>query len=342
MKISLYDSFSKLSYNPNTERNAGVGGTQTIIVNVARELAKLGHEVTVFNRCNFPDIYDGVKYYQYYDYKLLDEDLLIGFEGLPKNYNVELHGNRKAFNWSTRVNPSEVIKYQDVDKLIVLSDWHRDRYASELPSNLVKKMVVIEPGVSKEFFKNTLKRNHSIAYVGHPHKAGMGALIETAKRLKPKVPEAEIHVHGSGHLWGWDDKQYRKLYDDLIRNKILYHGGRSSGKKRMVKILGSSQIFLYPVGSHIQETFCLSILEAMASGCAIIASDNGNIKHLVGETGYLISGNIADYKWHLESVGIITKLFQNPSKMEQLGKLARERASVYTWEKTAKKIENLL
>ena len=334
-KISIYDNNEKLAYNPNTMKNAGVGGTQTIIVNIARKLAKRGHEVTAYIKCNFPDIYDGVKYYQHYDYKPSGEDVLIGFESFPKFDNA-----KKAFNWSTRIAIKDVAKYPDIDNLIVLSEWHRDRYASELPNELVKKMVVIEPGVRDRFFQDTKKWEFSITYAGHPYKGGMEALIETAKRLKPKMPNCQIHAYGGGKLWGWDDKQYRPLYDKLVHSKILYHG--QSGKERMIKQFNGSQIFLYPTGKKIQETFCLVVLEAIAAGCVVIASDSGNIKNLIGDAGYIIQGNIKDYKWHLESVDKIMKLFHNHSLMNKLSKKAIKRAKEFTWQKTAEKLEALI
>ncbi len=335
MRISLYDNNEKLAYNPNTLKNVGVGGTQTTIVELARELTSRGHKVTVYIKCNFPDLYDGTKYMQYYDYKPDYEDALIGFESLPKQHNAT-----KIFNWSTRVAINDILKHPNVDNLIVSSEWHRDRYASELPHELVKKTVVIEPGVRDYFLEDNNKWDLSISYIGHPYKGGMKSLIEFARRLKPKMRFSQIHVHGGGGLWGWNDTQYRELYDTLIKNKILYHG--QAGKLRMKKQLGGTQIFLYPVNKTTQETFCLSVLEAMASGCVVIASDNGNIKQLVGDTGYIIGGNIDDYKWPLAAVEIVMELFENHELLKELGKDARERAKEYTWEKTAEKLETLL
>jgi glycosyltransferase involved in cell wall biosynthesis len=335
MKINIYDNSDKPQYNPNTMKNVGVGGTQTIIIELAKELQSRGHDVTVYIRCNFPDIYDGVKYMQYYDYKPEGEDVLIGFESFPKASDT-----KKLINWSTRIAVKDITRYPDVDHIVVLSDWHRDRYASELPKEFMQKMVVIEPGVREEFFKETQKWDYSISYAGHPFKGGMKSLIEFARRLKPKMRHAQIHVHGGGGLWGWDDDQYRTLYDDLIKNKILFHG--QGGKKRMLKQLGGSQIFLYPVGKHIQEPFSLMVLEAMASGCVVIASDNGYIKNIVGDTGYIIGGNIDDYKWHLTAMEIILELFNDHDTLEELSKDSRNKVREYTWAKTAENLENLL
>ena len=335
MRISLYDNNEKLAYNPNTMKNAGVSGTQTIIIEVARELVKREHDVTVYIKCNFPDIYDGVKYYQHYDYKSLNEDVLIGFESLPK-----IHNAKKVFNWSTRVAINDVIKHENIDNLIVLSEWHRDRYASELPHKLVKKMIVIEPGVNKYFFKpETKKWSKSITYAGHPVKGGMKALIEYAQRIKPKVEGVDIHVYGGGKLWGWNDLQYRELYNLMIKNKILYHG--QIGKRKMVIQLNATEIFFYPVGKNFQETFGMVVLEAMASGCVVIASDNGPIKNIVGNAGYIIKGNVEDYKWHIEAVQKTIKLFNDHTLMLKLSKRARKRAKEFSWQKTVDKLEKL-
>ena len=334
MKISIYDNNEKLSYNPDTMKNVGVSGTQTIIIEVARELVKRGHDVTVYIKCSFPDIYDGVKYYKHIDYKPLSEDVLIGFESLPK-----IHNAKKVFNWSTRVAIADVIKHEDIDNLIVLSEWHRDRYASELPHKLVKKTVVIEPGVNKYFFKSEVEKwDKSITYAGHPIKGGMKALIEFAKRLKSKI-KIDIHAYGGGQLWGWDNLQYRKLYDLMIKNKILYHG--QIGKRKMVIQLNKTEIFFYPVSKNFQETFCMIILEAMASGFVVIAKDNGSIKNVVGDTGYIIKGNVEDYKWHIEAVEKVLNLYKDPGLISKLSKRAKERAREFSWQKTVDKLEKL-
>jgi len=66
--------------------------------------------------------------------------------------------------------------------------------------------------------------------MGHPFKGWNEGIDRICQKIKPKVKDADIHVYGGGKLWGWEDTQYRKLYDDLIRNKILYHG--QTGQKK--------------------------------------------------------------------------------------------------------------
>ena len=335
MKITLYDGHGKLFYNPDTERVLGVGGAETALIQTAKALAKRGHEVSVYIKCNFPDIYNGIKYYMYYDYVPKNEDALICFENFPENYNA-----KKIFNFVNRPFIEDVERFPFVDNIIVMSDWQRDYFASLLSKELVSKMVVINPGVDSSFFKTIERQPYNITYAGSPAKGAMPALIPVFQRLKLKLLKAQIHVYGGGGLWGWDNEQYRPMYSKLINERILYHG--QIGKEEMSTRLNQAQIFLYPVGAHHKETFCLVVLEAMAAGCIVIASDSGNIKNLVGDRGFVIPGDINNYMWSIEAVEKITKLYDGSISMEELSNKSREFAKQFTWDKTAEKIEKLL
>lgn len=338
MKITIY-SRGKLAFNPFTEKNVGVGSTETTIINLASRLSKLGHDVTVYCNCNFPDIYNDVRYYKHYDYRESDEDVLIGFGMLPKNINAT-----KVFLWETKVEPDHLINFTEawrIKNLIVSSAWHRDRLASEIPSTLVSKMEVIEPGVHEDFFNyEKVKEPLSVAFAGAVQKGGMEALIEYAKRVKPKNKDIMIRAYGGASMWGGEDEQFRPLFDKLIKSKIFYHGQK--GKKRMVRHMGGAFIFINPVKKHYQQAFGLTVLEAMASGCVVIANDNGNVKNLVKDAGFIINENIDDYKFAIEAADITFKLFDNPSLMMEMSQKAKNYAKEYTWDKTVERFLRLI
>lgn len=336
MKISLY-SRDRLAFNPYTEKNLGVGSTETILINLGEQLTKEGHDVIAYVNCNFPDIYDGVKYYKSYDYKPNYEDVVVGFGSLPKFVHCD-----QVFFWSTKV---EIEKIKAIDhqikNLIVSSEWHRDRYASELSSEILEITKVIEPGVTEDFLKfNQEKWPLSITYAGPPQKGALETIIEYTKRLKPKNKDIAIHVYSGAALWGADDDKYRPLYDSLIKNKVYFHGQK--GKRRLIKQFGQSQIFIYPVRKSYQQAFGLTVLEAMAAGCVVIASGNGNLKNIVGDAGFIINEDINDYKWSLEALDYTLKLFDDPSLMSKMSEKAREYARKYTWDKTTRKFLELV
>lgn len=66
MKICIIDKIG-LCYDGNTLKNQGLGGSESAVILIAKELQQLGFEVTVFNNCidsahSKPGVYDGVKY----------------------------------------------------------------------------------------------------------------------------------------------------------------------------------------------------------------------------------------------------------------------------------------
>lgn len=336
MKISFYDNHGKLRYNPNTEKNVGIGGAETVIIQTAKALAKRGHEVSVYINCNFPDIYDGVKYYQYNDYVPTHEDVLVGFENFPPVYNAKV-----VVNWANRFYLDDILRFKEIDKLFVVSDWHRDYFASLLPKEFVEKMKVVNPGVSQAYFQNTEKKEmYNVTYAGHPGKGGMSALAPVIERLKPKLPGVKMRVFGGGGIWGWDNDQYRPIYNKLIKSGIAYHG--QIGKEDMVKRLNQAEIFLYPVAPHHKETFCLAVLEAMAAGCVVIASPSGNVPNLVGDRGFIIDGDINHYTWAMDVTAKILELYQSPSLIDELSNKSREFAKQFTWERTVDQFEEAI
>jgi glycosyltransferase involved in cell wall biosynthesis len=81
------------------------------------------------------------------------------------------------------------------------------------------------------------------------------------------------------------------------------------------------------------EGFGLSLLEAMASSCACVASDLPTHRALI-EHG--VSGMI--YKSRQELVACLQDLLSSPQKVERLGAAARVVASGHTWDKVAERV----
>ena len=66
LKIAIIDCIG-LNYDGTTLQKKGIGGSESSIISVAKELVKIGFDVLIFNDCNThetsPGIYDGVHYH---------------------------------------------------------------------------------------------------------------------------------------------------------------------------------------------------------------------------------------------------------------------------------------
>ncbi len=79
------------------------------------------------------------------------------------------------------------------------------------------------------------------------------------------------------------------------------------------------------------EGFGLTVCEAMASGCAVIAVENSSIPEVVGQAGVLVSRSDTALL-----AAALARLIAEPETRAVLGRAARARTMRFTWEETAR------
>ena len=90
----------------------------------------------------------------------------------------------------------------------------------------------------------------------------------------------------------------------------------------------SALAFVYP---SFMEGFGLPVLEAMASGLAVIVSDVEPLRSLVSDAGWLVRPGAGH-----DLQAAISEAIRDNDKRVILAARGRERAAVYSWERTAK------
>ena len=116
-----------------------------------------------------------------------------------------------------------------------------------------------------------------------------------------------------------------------VSDKILFAGAVSDEEK--LEALASCDVL---VVSSDYEAFGIVLLEAMAQGKPVIATNAGGLTEVVGDCGLVFDkNNPDDLKEKLQ------KLLSDKKLRVELGKLGRKKAEDFTWEKQAEKIGNI-
>jgi glycosyltransferase involved in cell wall biosynthesis len=144
-----------------------------------------------------------------------------------------------------------------------------------------------------------------------PHK-GQRHLIEAAALVVREVPDARFVILGEGELRPALERQIRELRLD---KHVILAGFRPD-------VLAFHRAFDVFVMSSVTEGLGTSLLDAMASSRAIVATEAGGIPEVVvdGETGLLVPP-----RNHQAMAAAIVRLLKDPALRERLGRAGFER-----------------
>lgn len=132
-----------------------------------------------------------------------------------------------------------------------------------------------------------------------------------------------LRLVGKGSLLA----EYREKYKD----KVEFVEETANVEEELKKI----DIFVFP---SIYEGMPLSLIEAMASGCIIVASNVGGINSLIEDdvNGYKFSSDELD-----NYVNSIKRLILNPNKMVEISNNNIKKSKLYSLDVMVKKYEDL-
>lgn len=161
-----------------------------------------------------------------------------------------------------------------------------------------------------------------------PQKGFMN-LLEVAKRAKAMNRSWIFVIAGEGPL--------KNQIEDRIADYGISDTVRLIGFQSEIRsLMKSSDVFILPSRFEGMPNV---VMEAMAEGTPVVASDVNGIKELMidGETGYLVSPDNTD-----DFVDRLVRL-EDRDRRTQMGTAARERVlRCFTWERMADQLETYL
>jgi len=200
--------------------------------------------------------------------------------------------------------------------------------------NMNYKAYRIPHCINLKLFKSeeTKNKKTKILYVGRlAEEKGIKELLEIFSKFDPN--KVEFVIVGKGHL----DEYIKSKQEELP----LTYLGYISDKKKLADIYAESNIFVlnsYRIDKW-EEFFGIVLLEAMASGLPIVATDCVGPKELIinGKNGFLVK-----QKNNEEFYKALKKLVDNPKLREKMGKYGKEFVKNYSIEKVSSKLYEVL
>jgi glycosyltransferase involved in cell wall biosynthesis len=194
---------------------------------------------------------------------------------------------------------------QKYNKIIFLSE-HAGRKGLKMgiPRGITE---VIKPGIPRGFKSYKMgKKEPFVLFVGRLAKQkGLDYLIAAAKEL----PDMKFILAGKG--------EEEKRLKSIAPPNVEFLGFVS--QEKLIKLYAKAQIFCLP---SIGEGFGLVLLEAMASGCAIVSTID------IGQKGILIKPKSSE-----EIVKAIKYFIENKEDALKCGKENRKLAKNFSWNK---------
>lgn len=155
-------------------------------------------------------------------------------------------------------------------------------------------------GIDTKSFKFYRKPGDYLAFLGRmsPEKGPVMA-IKIAKKFGLKLKMA-------AKIDSFDKDYYSKEIRPLIDGKQIEFIGEISANKKN-NFLGNASALLAPI--QAREPFGLFIVEAMASGTPVVATNMGSAKELIikNKTGFLAENNVGDFVSALKKIGRIDR-----------------------------------
>lgn len=322
----------------------GVGGSETYIIELARWIQASGsYTCIVFCRCAASEVFEGVIYspielYPSYVTKMdihtciisrYSEYLPVAIHGHVENIYLVLHDLGPTANI--------IPLHPKLKKILCLTDWHVGHFLKEFPQ-CADRTESFYYGIDLDKFNAVTtipKKKHSFIYSSFPNR-GLLQLLQMWPSILAALPDATLHIYSDVN-GKWVNEvapdtmnAIRALYDKRMSG-VTVHGWVN--KEELARAWAASDIWLYPC--TFKETFCLTALEAAASGTLAIAPPLAALEETVGSRGVLVDGDPTSEEWQQRALRDLLAVLANPTRKASLVASNLKWARANSWQSRA-------
>ncbi len=288
----------------------GIGGSEKMVILLAREFAKAGYRVDVYGSPkpgNHYKVFQGVTYKPAGAFNpALQRDTMIvwrnwGFLDMP------LKANRIFFDAHDVQDPGNATEARvaKLTGIFLKSEFHAQPLRGHVPDD---KLLITRNAIDPALFGGEVARDYRKIIYASSADRGLLTALRLFGRIKAIRPEAELHtyygftplyIHNASRFeyqnFG-DDNCDRHMLDyaeqcfDMAERLGVQNHGRV-GAQVIADEMKSASILLYP--TKFPEISCMSAMESQAAGCLPVVAATGALPETVG-SGCLLDPNDHD------------------------------------------------
>ena len=345
--------------------NEGVGGSETWVIETARNIAKLAdYNMVVFCNCNTDEEshwFENVEYLPLTQFipfiskyktahcmiSRFSEYIPVTIESYIENIHIILHDIQLSGN-IIPIHPK-------IKNVFCLSKWHSAIFLESFPQfkNItsvlhygidLKTLTDIIPNYIKNKENNTIITinktiNHvkipfSFIYSSFPNR-GLLTLLKLWPKIQLRYKNATLNIFVDlNNKWVnqhypneiIEIKRLLKSYE-ILYPTIINHGWVK--KHTLASYWKQSQVWLYPC--KFAETFCLTALEAAITKTMVFTNDLAGLQDTVGNRGFIIKGDSTTNEWTIHLLKQLFEYLDNPIIGENLINANYEWALTHSW-----------
>jgi glycosyltransferase involved in cell wall biosynthesis len=315
------------NWTPESIKQNGIGGSELMMHELSKRLAKLGHKVRIYNSCGEHDgkIFEGVQYLSSEKYHDLNPDVCIvsrRADALDDSFNVK---SKLTLLWvhdifALNATNERLLK---ADKILALSNWHKDfliQHHNVHPDHVLKT----RNGIDLNRFNKKVQRNRFKCINSSSPDRSWPVLLDVWPKIKERVPEAELHLFYGFNNWeiaaqnNTEQMNFIQSLKDKIQNYksigVVYHG--RVNQEELAQEFLSSGVWIYP--TWFNESSCLSAMEAQAGGCRMVTSSIAALNETAGDRAKLISGEWTSPEYQSQFINACVYALQNTDDTDRL------------------------
>lgn len=289
-------------WDGESDTTKGIGGSEGMCIQMARELARLGNSVTVFNDCGYKDgkVFDGVTYVDFIQWTGEEKsDIFISLRR-PDVFS-RLIKAKKQFLWlhDTEYGDVPLVNMYAPNKVIVLTGYHKDIIKLNHGVEDDNQFWVTRNALNKKAVEyvdslGEIKRNPYQIIWGSSYDRGLDNALAIFRKVKERIPEATFKIfYGTVTL----DKMIQmraqmgdmqtaqamqnmksKIFNDINATDGAMELGRVS-QNELYKNFAESAIWLYP--TQFTEISCITAMTSQAMGAVPVCTAVGALAETV-------------------------------------------------------------